>query len=477
MTSTFHSIRWRLQLWHGVILLGAVAVVCVTVYRLAWDNQLRRIDKDLVQRERNLFRSLMKSGDAVSAGEKEQRPRSPGEILERLRQGGFTLPASVASLFQGSEGGYAYFSIRDRDDTVLLQSPNAPSDLNLLPAPPAEMIEEIRTVQHRREMCRSSAHGMRILVGRDITPELEELRRFALSLIASGFGVWFVGLFGGWWLAGRAIRPIETISRTASRIAEGNLEERIDTSGTASELDQLGRVLNQTFERLHAAFERQKQFTADAAHELRTPITIVLSETQRILKRERSPEEYREAIQTCAQTAGRMRHLVEDLLVLARQESARGGTAREECDLAEIVRDSIRHLGPLAAEREIQIHTDLLPARCRGDRASLSIVASNLLANAIQHHRPGGDVHVTSGADGERVIFTVRDNGPGIAEEDLPHIFERFYRADKARTNHAAGHTGLGLAIVQTIVTAHGGTVQAQSSRGNGATFEVTLPI
>ncbi len=476
MTSTFHSIRWRLQLWHGVILLAAVAAVCVTVYRLAWDDQLRRIDKDLIQKERTLIHALMRSGEPMGAGGKEQPLRSPRELTERLHQG-VTLPLAIASLFQGLEPGYAYFSFRGRDGQILFQSPNAPANLNLLPAPATEAVEDVRTMDHRREVSRSFSHGLRSLIGRDITPELEEMRRFAISLTVAGLGVWALGLLGGWWLAGRAIRPIESISRTAARIAEGNLRERIDTTGTASEFDQLSRVLNQTFERLHAAFERQKQFTADAAHELRTPITIILSETQRILKRERSPEEYREVIDTCAQSAGRMRHLIEDLLLLARQESAGAGMSREECDIADILREVTQHLAPLAAEKEVHLHTDLCPARCRADVVSLGIVANNLVANAIQHNRAGGNVHVSSGREGEHVVFSIRDDGPGISEEDLPHIFERFYRADKARTSHTSGHTGLGLAIVQSIVKAHGGTVRARSAPGKGATFEVALPI
>lgn len=477
MTSTFHSIRWRLQLWHGVILLLAVVAVCATVYRLAWDNQLRRIDTDIIQKERALFHAVVQTGKGLHSDAKDPRPLSQAEIIKLLRSREFTLPPAVAALFRGREPGYAYFSYRDRDGSVLLQSENAPAGLRFLPSPSTGFAEEIRTVDYRRERVRSSSQGLRSVVGRDITPEREEMRGFGWSLTAAGFGVWSLGLLGGWWLAGRAIRPIETISRTASRIAEGNLQERIDTSGTASELDQLSRVLNQTFERLHAAFERQKQFTADAAHELRTPITIILSETQRILKRERSSEEYREAIQTCAQTADRMRRLVEGLLLLARQESAGAGILREECDIADILRDVVAHLGPLAAEKNIHLHSDLQPARCRADAASLGIVATNLVANAIQHRRSGGNVYVSCEVEDRHVVFAVHDDGPGIAEEDLPHIFERFYRADKARTAQGSGHTGLGLAIVQSIVDAHGGTVLAKSSPGKGARFEVALPI
>ena len=153
------------------------------------------------------------------------------------------------------------------------------------------------------------------------------MHRFAWSLGGSGFAIWVVCLLGGWWIAGNALKPIATISRTAAHIADGNLEERISTSGTDSELDQLGGVLNHTFDRLHKGIEQQKQFIADASHELRTPITILLSETQRILKsdRKRTSDEYVQVINICRDAAIRMRRLVEPLLVLARIQSSHGG--------------------------------------------------------------------------------------------------------------------------------------------------------
>ena len=473
MTSPLHSLRWRLQLWHGLILLAAIGVVCVAVYRLAWNNEFRRIDKELVQKERALLFALSQSGAESDPPAQSPRPLSPDKILERLRAGGVILPKEIAAEFRGNEPGSAYFSFQDREGRVLLQSHNTPANLIFLPPPEQGFVEEIRTVDQRRESSRSSDQGICSIVGRDITPELDEMRRFAWSLSAAGFGVWLVGLLGGWWLAGRAIRPIETISRTASRIAEGNLQERIEGAGGASELDQLSSVLNRTFDRLHEAFERQRQFTADAAHELRTPITILTAETQRILKRERSADEYRAAFETCAQTVARMRRLVEDLLLLARQEA--GTAPREACDLAAIVRDAISHLIPLGAAKNIQLHSDLQPAECLGHAPALTTVANNLIANAIQHHPGGGHVHISTHRGNGRASFTIRDDGPGIAADDLPHIFERFYRADKVRTADVALHTGLGLAMVKTIVEAHGGTIECVSTPENGATFTLTL--
>lgn len=482
MKTFFHSLRWRLQAWHGLLLAVVIVGFTLPTYHFAQESQLQRIDRDLGRMERGLIRSLM---DAVQGFQpdparpdfRQDRPfLSFGEFVQRLtsQQPLPQVPPATAAQFQGTEPGYAYYSIRDREDKVLLQSANAPADLRFAPMPENDMIEEVRSVGSRRETSRSNAHGLKVVVGRDITPDIQEMQRLASLHLLIGFGVWALGLVGGWWLSGRAIRPIQAISETASRIAEGNLEERINVTQADSELGQLSRVLNETFARLHAAFERQRQFTADASHELRTPITILLSETQRILKRERTPEEYREALETCGATAQRMRRLVEALLLLARQDKQPAGGAAEAggCDLAAVLADAAAHLQPLAGARGLRLETALSPAPCRAAAEAVSILAANLIANGLEH---GGNVVVACHEQGGEAVFTVRDDGQGIAPADLPHIFERFYRADQARTG-SCGHTGLGLAIAKAIVDNHGGSIQAASEPGKGACFEVRLP-
>jgi two-component system OmpR family sensor kinase len=469
MSSFLHSIRWRIQAWHGAILLGAIAAFCVTAYLFAWDHQLRRVDRELRESEHLLIRTLMEFGRAPG-----EAPVPPDQIAQLLRDREIALPPAVAEQFTGA----TYFSLRAADGAPLLESPNLPADIIHLPIPRDGFTEEQRAVGPRRESLRGSARGFSSVFGRDITPEIEDMHRLGLLLAAAGLGVWFFGLLGGWWLAGRAIQPVAAISRAASRIAEGNLSERIDLSGNDSELDQLARVLNQTFERLHASFERQRRFTADASHELRTPVSILTAETQRILKRDRSPEEYRDAILTCGQTADRMRRLIDALLVLSRQEAAGEQAAREPCDLADILRETLSQLDPLAEQRRVRIAADLKPTPLRADPAALAILAANLVRNAIQHQppdAPDAELRIYCAPDGDHARFAVSDNGPGIAPEDLPHIFERFYRADKARTGDS-GHTGLGLAIASVIAANHRGDIAVRSEPGRGATFTVRLP-
>jgi two-component system, OmpR family, sensor kinase len=469
MSSFLHSIRWRIQAWHGVILFLAIGAFCVTAYHFAWDHQMRRVDRELQDSERLFIRTLMEYGRKPG-----EPPVAPEKLAQSLRAREITLPPAVADQFTGA----TYYSLRDRDGTPLLESPNLPANIVHLGIPQDGFIEETRAVGNRRESLRGSARGFSSVFGRDITREISDMHRFGLLLAGSGLGVWFLGLLGGWWLAGRAIKPIATISRTASRIAEGNLADRIDTTGTDSELDQLSLVLNQTFERLHTAFERQRQFTADASHELRTPLTILLAETQRMLKRERTPAEYQESLRVCHDTSERMRHLVEALLLLARQESSAGLPGRERCDLSDILRDVIEQLRPLASEQGIRIEASLQSAACLADRPSLIILATNLVGNALQHHRadaPNRTITVTTGYDDGQVFFAVGDNGPGIPFEDQPHIFERFYRVDKVRTG-SSGHSGLGLAIAKTIAENHRGVINVRSTPGTGSTFTVSLP-
>lgn len=467
MNRFLHSIRWRVQAWHGLILFVALSAFCLTAYHFAYDHQLRRVDREIQEDERTLVRAIMET----------VRKDSPNtdlfdEAARRLREGSVTLPEAVTARFETT----AYFTLFDIDGRVLLRSVNAAPDLAVPTSKSAP--DEARMRGSLRELAHVAPRGFSSIVGRDISREIFEMRRLAWILAGSGLGVWLLGLLGGWWLAGRAIKPIDTISRAATRIADGNHAERIDTSGGDSELDQLARVLNQTFERLHASFERQRRFTADAAHELRTPVSILIAETQRILKRDRTPEEYREALRTCGDTAERMRRLTEALLVLGRQEAAADRPVREACDLSAVADDVAGQLRPLAESRGLRLTTRLRAAPCKADADALSILAANLVRNAIQHHRPGatdGFVEISTGHDDGGVFLSVTDNGPGIPAEDRPHIFERFYRVDKARTGDS-GHSGLGLAIASTIAANQGGRLTVAGEHAQGASFTLALP-
>jgi heavy metal sensor kinase len=271
------------------------------------------------------------------------------------------------------------------------------------------------------------------------------------------------------------LRPIAEISRAAQEIAAGDLANRINATETESELGQLATVLNSTFARLDAAFAQQKQFTSDAAHELRTPVSVILTQTQSTLNKERSAAEYRETLEACQRAAQRMKRLIESLLQLARLDAGQENLKREALDLAHIASDCIELVRPLAEARRMTLHTDFQRAACRGDGDRLALVVTNLLTNAIHYGSEGGAVRIATRNGKDSVMLSVADNGPGIATEHLPHLFERFYRADAARTS-AQGRNGLGLAISKGIVEAHGGALEVSSAPGEGATFTMRLP-
>jgi two-component system, OmpR family, sensor kinase len=281
-------------------------------------------------------------------------------------------------------------------------------------------------------------------------------------------------LTGAWWLIGRALQPVENISAAALKISSGDLSQRISVAETESELGRLAEVLNSTFARLDTAFAQQKQFTADASHELRTPLAVMISEAQTALARERNPADYRESLAACLDTAQKMRQLTESLLELARLDAGQEGLRMETNDLAAIVQNCMNLVSPLAASRNLQIHCDLAPASALCDATRMAQVITNLLTNAINYNRDGGEIRVAVRVATGGVILSVADTGQGIPATDLPHVFERFYRANKARTG---GNTGLGLAISKAIVEAHGGAIEVSSREMVGTTFTVTLPM
>ena len=294
----------------------------------------------------------------------------------------------------------------------------------------------------------------------------------------------FFGLAGGWWIVSRTMRPVSEISAAATKISAGDLSQRITIAETESELGQLAAVLNSTFARLDAAFAQQRQFAADAAHELRMPVSVMLTQAQTALNRERSSAEYRESLEACQRAAQRMRRLIESLLELARLDAGQEVLKRLRFDFSKTISDCTESVKPLAHEREVMIVSALPPVEITGDADRLAQVITNLLTNAIQYNRDSGQVHVKLESQNGLTVLTVHDTGPGIAAEDLPRVFERFYRADKSRTGGspsprfgAARNTGLGLAIAKAIVEAHGGTIEVTSKEGNGTTFTLRLPI
>jgi len=460
----FHSISWRLQFWYGLLLAAVLVALGVAAFRLERARLERALDDELRQRVSRLVRAIH------GPPPRREDPFGPPPPRDRLPPDFASDPEAAAYDGTGDDRNF-YFVIWLRNGPRITRSAGAPDGV---PRPEGRQQEGQRTRGEWREAFFMTAPQDYVLVGASTAGDAAALRRFAVILAGVGSGVLALGLVGGAWLVRRALRPIGDISATASRIAQGDLSQRIGLDGTAGELGQLAAVLNDSFARLEAAFARQARFTGDAAHELRTPVTVILTHAQNGLAAAGGTPEHREAFAACQRAARRMRGLIESLLQLARLDAGET-VVRTPFDLAEVARGCLEFIRPLAEEKGVELHAELAPAPCRGDARRLDQVVSNLLDNALHHSGEGGHLSVRTGTEEGGAILVVADTGAGIAPEHLPLIFDRFYRADPARTA-AAGRSGLGLAIVQAIVAAHGGSVQVASRLGEGSTFTVRLP-
>jgi heavy metal sensor kinase len=293
---------------------------------------------------------------------------------------------------------------------------------------------------------------------------------FAPILLLTASGV-------GYWLSHRALRPVDALARTARTISGHNLSSRLETLTTGDELQRLSDTLNEMLARIESSFLRITEFTADASHELRTPIALIHTEAELALRRSRNESEYREALQQILVEADRTAKLIEELLALARADSGREALNIQSIDLAALLKESASKWSQVASLRNLQFEDRLPGPRLpvMGDASALRRVIDILLDNAFKYTPMPGKVTLSAEERNGRVIVNVEDTGVGIAPEDRDRIFERFYRVDKARSRELGG-AGLGLAIAQWIVHLHKGTITVNSEPGAGSVFQVDLP-
>ena len=294
-------------------------------------------------------------------------------------------------------------------------------------------------------------------------------RLFALvpfALLAAGLG--------GAFLTGRALRPVREIAGTAARLGAKDLSERLPVSGN-DEFSDLSSSINAMLARLEEAFERQRRFTADASHELRTPLSIVKANTGLALEHPWPEERYREFLTAIDIAAGRQSRIVEELLFLARADAGRLARDVGPVCLIEALEEAVGSVCR-ADQANIRLQSIDPALMVQGSGSELTRLFTNLLENAVRHTPPEGTVTVSATADATSATIAVADTGEGIAPEHLPHLGERFYRVDAARTTETGG-TGLGLAICRSIVEAHSGRMTIESSLGHGTTVRIRLSL
>jgi signal transduction histidine kinase len=467
-----HSIRFRLVLWFAVILAIVLAVFSGFIYY----NQSRDIQGEAEYRLERKLATL--------------------SVILSITPNGFILPEGV---------------LQDTD-ILLLVAPNGTVVASKGPLPAKDAAELAAEAEHEHMEHRNPADGYTswsegaggsrshylfvtipvgnglLILGSPLDPT-GQFNRLIFTLLAGSLLTLFVALVGGFWLADRAMSPVHTITQAARTIGETDLSRRLNMKGK-DELGELANTFDGMLARLQAAFERQRQFVADASHELRTPLTIVNLETSRVLGSRRPVEDYQHALSVIRGENDFMSGLVNDLLTLARMDSGQTALEKTPVDLSDVAVETVERLTPLSERSGVTLETGDLPeVHILGDRQYLVQMLSNLVENGIKYtNGTERRVKVETGRLDGTAWVRVSDTGPGIAPEHLPHLFDRFYRVDPARTRGpedgetagapnglpagVPGGSGLGLSIVQWIAQVHGGEVKVNSLMGVGTTFE-----
>lgn len=303
------------------------------------------------------------------------------------------------------------------------------------------------------------------------------LRGLLLTLVIALPAMIGIAVAGGYWMMRRALQPLDEITGRAEQITSRNLSERLPVTHSGDELERLALALIRMIARLDESFQYIRRFTADASHELRTPLTVLRGELEAIAQRPRLDDDARDTIGSLLEETERLSRIVESLLAISHLDAGEAQMSRVSFDLAELTGTTVEQMRLLAEDRNISLSCKADSSlTIQGDQARIKQVIVNLVDNAIKYTPDGGAVKVSVCVEKQHALLHVEDSGMGIPADAQPHLFERFYRVDKARSRQMGG-TGLGLAIVKSIVTAHGGEVTVESIEGHGSRFRVELPL
>lgn len=483
----FHSLRWRLQSYYALLLFFALSILAaLSIYwiraieRHNADSQLREARHTLIpfiRSSENADPTLWKKFEVVeSSNERTRGPsgmRGPGGPPGG-RSGGPPLP-STDGVEELLERGW-FFGSTAYDGTPLRLSQNFPDGLQF-EVPTEErsgdrLVDsgEYRLLMHREPW------GSVMIIGYSTAWSFADLWSGHWPIFVASLTLFIIVTSLGWLLIGRSLRPIQAIQTAAELVGAGELDARIESKSKAEdEVSRLSENLNQTFCRLEEMFERQKRFTAEASHELRTPIAVILGYCQIALDKDQSAEQVQDAIKACSRAGIRMKNLTNDLLELARLESGEIEFEFSKCEIRDFAEEALELIEPLAAEKGITLQDAISDATIMANSDRLWQVLVNLLNNAVRHTSAGRNITLKTLVNDSDIEIFVIDEGEGIPKEDLPNIFNRFYRVDSSR-NRKTGGSGLGLAISETIIKAHGGSITVESQLNKGTTFRIRLP-
>ena len=458
----FKTLRIRFALWTAGLLLAALLLFGLFVYAGMTRALTRPVDATLRLAALQVLAEI-----ETQTGEPDfvENPLEEPEYSQ-LRDQGVSL------------------RVLDRDRATVevygpYQALPLPTVTFLDPSQPGEYVTATDADSGDRLRVYSLAIGEGDVVGtlqiaQNLTTVRRTLRSLLVTLLVGVPLVVVLAGFGGYFLAARALAPIDKIARTAREISANELATRLNLPDTGDEVSRLAATFDSMLERLDGAFRRERQFTADASHELRTPLAAMQTIIGGTLARPRTPIEYEEALTDLDREAENMRMLTDGLLQLARNDAAGQHARYEAVDLALLLKDVADSLRPVAEEKGLQLVEAVPDAGLEilGDSDGLIRLFVNLLDNSIKYTEQGSITLAAAAHDGGTASVTVSDTGVGIAPEHLLHLFDRFYRVDEARSTQGIG---LGLAIAQEIARAHGGSIEVASEPGKGTTFTVHL--
>ncbi len=457
------SIRARLACWFAVVLGLVLVLMAATTWWALRASFAATVDEGLAGRVASIARFLGGAAEPASSGElhedlREYAALDPGWDLIRIYD------ASGTQVFQA--GAFERGGLPPAPVPGLPDGPRY-EDL-VLGGRPLRMLSS-------RAMVGAQAFTVQVAVPMgDLQHTVDRLRKALLLLIPIGI---LLAAGGGYWISGRALAPVDRITATARGITARELGSRLEVPPTGDELQRLSETLNDMLARLEAAFLEARRFTADASHELRTPISVIRTSAEIALRRDRPAVEYRQALSDIQREAERTSTLVQDLLTLARADAGVDGLQRTDVDLVSLA-NGVRQRFAASCEGaglSLEADTPATPVLLNGDLAAISRLAVILVDNAVKYTPAPGRVTVRIRPEKRTAVLEVEDTGPGIAAEDLPRVFDRFYRADKARSRDSGG-AGLGLSIARWIAERHGGSIAIDSQPGCGCRVTVRLP-
>ncbi len=460
-------LRVRLTLWYGSALALVLIIFSVVLYAMTARNLRDAVDESLEDTATIAVRSLEERGFLPLLNEKELLSQFPE--LARIDK---------------------FFQIFSPSGTITISSPNIKHHDVPLSRTALEVAFSGRSIFESAKY--PNEPPLRVIsvpimyrdnllyivqVGTSMESVGETLHRFLILLVVAIPIALAVSLAGGWFLAGRALRPVDEITLAAQRIAAGDLSQRLSMPTTHDEIGRLAATFNNMIGRLDASFRQIRQFTSDASHELRTPLTVMKGETDLILRRSRPLEDYKSVLESNLEEIDRMTRIVDELLFLSRADMGEVKIEALPVALQALVEDVHRQAKLLGHDRNIEVLLGtVMPVVVHGDDLRLRELLLNLVENAMKYSHPGGKVEIALLKDGREARLSITDHGIGIAPADHQKIFQRFFRTDVARTHTKKG-TGLGLAICAWIADLHKGRVEVQSDLGQGSTFTVVLPL